>query len=104
RVSNRPTGLPTAPTAVSVTVGKNRFTVRWQRPVSTGGSPITSYLATAWSAPSGGIALGTCTTGASTFNCRIGGLTSGTVVYVDVLSTNANRRGAASTPRFSSPA
>ena len=43
--------------------------------------------------------LGTCSTAAGTFSCRIGGLTSGTAVYVDVLATNANGRGAASTPR-----
>ncbi|MBU6279860.1 MAG: fibronectin type III domain-containing protein [Actinomycetales bacterium] len=99
RVAVTPGGVPGAPTSVTAVAGKSRVTVRWAAPLSTGGAAVQGYTATAWSAATGGTALGTCSTGARGTSCRILGLANGAAVYVDVAARNANGAGAASTPR-----
>ncbi|MEI6701394.1 MAG: fibronectin type III domain-containing protein, partial [Actinomycetota bacterium] len=68
-----PATLPGAPTRLVVTAGTTSIIVSWGAPTSTGGSPITSYVATAFDG--NGNAVGTCTT--ATLTCTITGLTTG---------------------------
>jgi hypothetical protein len=61
-------------------------------PGTTGGVNVT-YIATAYSAATGGTAISTCNTGAGSQSpanrtCRIGGLVQGTTYWVEVVATN----------------
>ncbi|MEI6694369.1 MAG: fibronectin type III domain-containing protein, partial [Actinomycetes bacterium] len=64
-----PATAPNAPTGVNGVPGNGQVTLTWSAPLNTGGSPITSYTATA---SPGGAA---CTT--ATLTCTITGLTNG---------------------------
>lgn len=81
-ITTDPPQAPAAPTGVSAAPGDRRLTITWNAPSTDGGSPITSYTATA--AP-GGASCG-WTTGART--CTITELTNGTRYSVTVTSTN----------------
>jgi hypothetical protein len=82
---------PDAPTAVTGTPGNTKVTVSWTAPESDGGSPISSYTATA--SPGGN----TCTTTGAT-TCAISGLTNGTPYTFTVTATNEAGTGPDSTP------
>lgn len=90
--------VPARPTGVVGTPGSASATVSWN-PVATvsGGSPVTSYTARAYTASSLGKLLQSCTT--STTSCTIPSLPNGTTVYVEVTATNAIGTSPASSPR-----
>jgi len=73
--------VPGIPTGVSVTPADSSATVTWVAPQETGGSSISSYLATAQ--PGGA----TCTT--TDVTCTISGLSNGTTYSITVTATNA---------------
>lgn len=92
---------PSAPLAVSVTAGSGSATVTWAAPSSPGTSPITGYVARAWSSSTAGRSpVAQCTTAATAGACVVAGLTNGTTYYVDVVATNAVGTGTASAPRI----
>jgi hypothetical protein len=72
---------PDAPTNVTAQAGVQQATVSWVAPANNGGSPITSYTATA--APGGA----QCT--ATTTACVVTGLAPNTVYAFNVVATNA---------------
>jgi len=81
RPGNRCTPLPTPPgapngvTAAPTAGTSSSITVTWTAPASDGGSPITGYTATAFTALTGASPVGTCTTAsASATSCAIAGL------------------------------
>ncbi len=43
-----PATFPVAPTAVTGTAGNAKVTLKWRAPTSTGGSPVTGYVITAY--------------------------------------------------------
>ena len=89
---------PGAPTSLTATAGNGQVALTWTAPSSTGGSPITSYTATA--SPGGT----TCSVGGSTLGCTINGLTNGTTYSFTVTATNAVGTGPASAPASAIPA
>ncbi len=92
--STTPTGNPGAPTGVQATAGNGQLTATWTAPVSTGGSSITQFTATAYS---GLTAIESCQTpDGVTTTCVITGLTNGTAYTVKVTATNVNGTGVAS--------
>lgn len=100
RVSVTPLTVPSAPTSVSATAGQEQTAVTWAASASSGGSPITTYVAQAWTAATGGTRAATCEPVVPTgLGCTITGLTGGTPYYVDVIARNAAGDSAASSPR-----
>jgi hypothetical protein len=81
-------GVPAKVTAVGV---NTVIDVSWKAPLSTGGSPITGYVATA---KLGTSFKTTCTTTAK--SCSITGLTNGTTYSVRVYATNVKGKGSTS--------
>jgi outer membrane protein OmpA-like peptidoglycan-associated protein len=73
--------VPSTPNTVVATVGHGQASVGWIAPASTGGSPITSYTATA--SPGGA----RCTA-SSLLRCRIWPLRGNTTYTFDVVATN----------------
>ena len=93
---------PDAPRSVVTTAGSTTTDVSWLAPTSNGGTPITSYTASAYAAASGGAAIRSCTPSPATdLACTITGLTNGTTYYVDVVATNIVNSSVASAPRVS---
>ena len=88
------TGVPGAPTSVSLVAGDAQLTVSWTAPADSGSSAITSYTA---STSSGS----TCST--SSTSCVITGLTNGTSYSVSVTATNAVGTGSASSATSGTP-
>ncbi|HEY3925517.1 MAG TPA: fibronectin type III domain-containing protein [Acidothermaceae bacterium] len=83
-----PYGFPAAPdpsTTIANGVG-GAVVVSWLAP-NDNGSPITSYTATAFDAPTAGTQVTTCTT--ATLTCTLNGLSNGTTYYVSLQSQNA---------------
>ncbi len=94
-----PAGVPDAPTPLSVggMAGKDNIVAWWGVPTTDGGSPITSYTATA--SPGGQSCTATSSTAGSkplTF-CTIPGLTPGGTYKISVFATNANGNSPTST-------
>lgn len=86
-----PNPIPGAPATVTGTPGDGQVALAWTEP-SDGGSPITSYTATA--SPGGA----TCAAQPPATSCTIGGLTNGTTYTVTVTATNAFGNGPPSQP------
>ena len=98
RVSGTPAGLPSAPVNVTAGGGDSIISVGWAAPTSTGGSPITDYVAEAYTAASGGTVADSCQPAAlSSFACTLEAVTNGTTYYVTVSATNDVGYGAGAT-------
>ncbi|MBU6244337.1 MAG: fibronectin type III domain-containing protein [Actinomycetales bacterium] len=91
--------LPTAPTGAAVTASPGSVRVTWRAPLSNGGSPITGYAATVWSARDAGSRLGSCVVSGSAQACTVTGLVNGEPVYVDIVATTLAGDSPASAPR-----
>ena len=80
-ISSPPVGVTARTTASSVAVA-------WGAPISTGGSPITGYTATAFDAPIGGNPISSCSGGGADRTCSFpGGI--GSKYFVEVTASNA---------------
>ena len=93
-----PAAIPAAPQIARVSSAEQSVTVTWDAPSSDGGSVITSYKASAYSASSGGASVQSCST--ATLTCSITGLTNGSSYYISVTATNAIGESAESAPRI----
>ena len=87
-----PSTLPSAPVTVTAVAGNGAATVSWLAPLSSGGTPVTSYLVTAYA---GATASYTCATNGA-LSCVVNGLTNGTAYTFKVVATNTNGSGPAS--------
>ena len=85
---SRPTSVSTAPVGLTALSTGNSVTVNWGAPISRGGTAITGYTATAYSAAIGGSPLARCTAGGSARSCTFPA-TMGQTYYVEVVATNA---------------
>ncbi|MGY1706995.1 fibronectin type III domain-containing protein [Geodermatophilus sp. SYSU D00697] len=107
-VTAAPATVPGAPVLGTVTAGNASLVVRWTAPTSTGGSPVTGYVVSAY-AVGGSTPVRTATVPAGTTTHTLTGLTNGTGHQVTVAATNAVGTGAESarsqavTPRASVP-
>ncbi|MEZ0267196.1 MAG: fibronectin type III domain-containing protein, partial [Phycisphaerae bacterium] len=88
--SATPAAFPGSPTGVVATAGNAQATVAFTPPISSGGTPITSYTVT--SSPGGFTAIGPASP------ITVGGLTNGTAYTFTVTATNAVGAGPASAP------
>ena len=90
--------LPCAPSAIVGVAGSSSVAVSWTAPISDGGSAITGYTATVYTAA--GVAVSsaeTCSPSPATaLSCTVGGLLNGTAYTFKVVATNAAGPGAAS--------
>ena len=82
--------VPSAPLGVTAVAGAGSATVSWRKPVSDGGSPVTSYTAVA---SPGGMR---CVTASLT--CAVSGLSNGTSYTFTVYASNSMGDGAISIP------
>ena len=95
-----PETAPDAPTSVSAAPSGTTLDVSWAAPLTTGGSPLASSVASAVT-PAGTV-VGTCTAAAPATSCVIGGLQLGATYSVSVTATNA--AGLTSVPSAASSA
>ncbi|MFM2105929.1 MAG: hypothetical protein RL338_961 [Chloroflexota bacterium] len=103
-VTPRP-NAPGAPTISSVARGDGSATPTWVPPTNDGGAAITRYVATAYSAASGGSAVGTgCETDGAGRSCAITGLVNGTTYWVSVVARNSLGDGPSSARTSVTPA
>lgn len=84
-----PRTVPGAPTSVTAMAGKNRVSVSWRAPSSSGGSPVTGYTVTAH--PGG------ATCHATTTSCVFTSLSGGVSYTFGVSATNVVGTGPSST-------
>ncbi len=94
--SATPLTVPDPPTSIAAVSDTNSADVSWTPPGNTGGSPVTTYVASAYATPNSQTPLASCTT--SLTSCTINGLTDGVVYYVSVIAQNAAGSGTGSTP------
>ncbi len=94
----RPISLPTQPVGITARATGTSVIAQWGQPISRGGTAITGYTATAWTSPTGGTAMGTCSTNGAGRNCAIPGRI-GRTYYVDVVAKNAVGSSTPSAPR-----
>jgi len=101
RVSRVIAGLPAAPTAVAMdNVGRVTWTATPTG--SNGGSAITQYRASVFTAASGGSSVGSClAAGPTATSCSVSTLSPVTQYFIEVFATNGVGDGPASTPRVS---
>ena len=90
-------GLPAVPRGVKATTGDGRVTVTWQAPASDGGSPITSYVATAVMQKASAKAAPSCSPAAGATSCTITGLRNGRAYRIALTAANIEGTGAAAT-------
>jgi titin len=106
--SGVPRGVPSAPTAVTLTPGNGTIDLAWTAPASNGGSTITGYqVETSTDGVNWTTAI--ANTGTTATTATLSGLTNGTPVYVrvsaiSVAGTGAPSVGAVTTPRTTSDA
>ena len=100
-VSGKAGEVPSAPSNVVVTLSGSNLKVTWTGSAVNGGSAITGYTATAFTAPSGGSVIRACSTNGRTLSCTLSGLPRSTTVYVEVVARNAVGSSAPSAPRVS---
>jgi titin len=81
--------VPQAPRNLQV-MGDNVLTLKWDAPVSSGGSAISGYAARVWNAQSGGEVVGACSADASGRSCTVWMLPSGQRYWVDVVAVNGS--------------
>ncbi|MDP9815490.1 fibronectin type III domain-containing protein [Spirilliplanes yamanashiensis] len=86
-------GVPGVPTAVTVTGAHDRTTVSWAPPESTGGLPITRYVARIYGAAAGGPAYDECWTGADGTTCDLDATRPTATSYVHVSAVTAYGEG-----------
>ena len=109
-VSGTPFTFPNAPSATSITAngGNGSAVVTWAAPAFNGGAPISNqtvngvsdsaYTVTAFSAPTAGNQVTTCSTSGA-LTCTLTGLTNGTTYYVSIQAGNTAGLSQRSTPR-----
>jgi len=97
--SATPASVASSPRFVAAARGQAKTTVSWSAPSATGGSAITGYTASAFTASTGGSAVATCTT--TNLTCEITGLANGTTYYVGVIAANGIGNSVESSPRVS---
>ena len=96
RVAGTPRGVPTAPTSVDLTGGDTIITASWSAPSTDGGSPITGYVAEAFTAATGGTLAASCEPATvAAVRCELEGLNNGTTYYVQVTARNVAGSGPA---------
>lgn len=106
---------PAAPRTVTATGGAGTVTMRWQAPLTDGGTAITGYRVRAYGTSGGGPVVSSCET--ATTSCVIEELVADTVYHVAVSAVNAlgegdpaarteirSAEGASSTPAPTTPA
>ena len=92
-VTATPRTTPSAPEVTSVAAQVKAVAVRWAKPASTGGAPVTGYLVQVYS---GGELVKTATAAAAATSLTVPGLTSGKAYAFRVLAKNAAGTGASS--------
>ncbi|MBU6232900.1 MAG: fibronectin type III domain-containing protein [Acidobacteria bacterium] len=98
-LTRTPGDVPGSPTSLVVTRGNSSLVVSWTAPAVTGGSAITSYVATA---DDGAGHTRSCTT--STTSCTITSLVNGTSYAVTVVATNITGNSSPSASSSETPA
>ena len=94
-----PQSVPSSPTNIRLQPSSGKVQVHWTKPITRGTSAIMSYSARAYSSPSGGRTVASCT---STKNsCSITGLSDGSTYWISVAAKNSSGIGSASFPRVS---
>ncbi|MGY2128371.1 S8 family serine peptidase [Blastococcus sp. SYSU DS0617] len=94
-VAATPRTKPSAPKIRSVTAQKKAVTVRWAKPASTGGAPVTGYVVRVYSA---GRLVKAVNVGATKTGVTVAGLSKARSYTFRVLAKNAAGIGAASAP------
>ena len=89
---------PTQPLGVSARARATTVDVAWGLPLSSGGTPITGYTATAFDVPLGGAPVSSCSTDASARACTMPA-EPGKAHYIEVVARNAVGTSAPSAPR-----
>lgn len=90
-ITATPAGPPGAPTNVTASVADLSSVVAWTAPTLTGGSPVTSYTATA--SPGGA----SCSAHAPQTSCTLTGLSDGTTYNIAVTATSTGGTSNATT-------
>ncbi len=91
-----PATVPGQPTSIVAVTGDHTVTVSWAAPGSTGGRPITGYIALLGSGPNAQHVAACSTSGALT--CTIRDVPGNATYYVDVLASNAVGRSPSISP------